>query len=90
MLRHCDASIVTSDSVNMVSDSITAGLPTYLYELRGDKGKFFDFYTILKQKRVLFSTSHDYHKTTINPFNETDRVARIMIAALLKKREYHG
>jgi mitochondrial fission protein ELM1 len=90
MLQHCDASIVTSDSVNMVSDSITAGLPTYLYELRGEKGKFSDFYTILKQKRVLFSASNDYHKTTIDAFNETDRVARIMIAALLKKKDYHG
>jgi uncharacterized protein len=90
MLKYCDAAIVTSDSVNMVSDAISAGLPTYLYELEGDKGKFSDFYAILKQKRLLFSISNDYHKTTINVFNETERVAKIITAALLKKRDYHG
>jgi mitochondrial fission protein ELM1 len=89
MLKYCDAAIVTSDSVNMVSDAITAGLPTYLYELEGNKGKFSDLYTILKQKRLLFSATDDYHKITINPFNETERVAKIIIAALLKKKDYY-
>lgn len=90
MLQHCDAGIVTSDSVNMVSDAITAGLPTYLYELEGEQGKFSDFYNILKQKRLLFTATYDYHKVTIKEFNETERVAKIIVAALLKKREYHG
>jgi hypothetical protein len=85
MLKYCDASIITCDSVNMISDSVTAGLPTFLYELSGDNGKFLHFYNALKRIKLLFSLSHAYKPIKIGMFDETQRVAKIIIAALIKK-----
>jgi mitochondrial fission protein ELM1 len=90
MLKYCEASIVTCDSVNMISDSVVAGLQTFLYTLPGDNGKFAYFYNALKRRGLLSNTSDDYQKKRIGVLNETQRVAKIIIAALLKKESNHG
>ncbi len=87
LLKYCDAAIITSDSVNMISDAVTAGLPSFLYELKGNQGKFLHFYTSLKQRNMVFDASDTYKKTTIDDFDETHRAARIIIAALIKRKE---
>lgn len=85
LLKLCDAAIVTSDSVNMISDTITAGLPTYLFELQGKSGKFSHFYQALKEKNLLFTISDTYEQKNIDNFDETQRVSRILVTALVKQ-----
>ncbi len=90
MLQHCDASIITCDSVNMISDSVTAGLPTFLYELSGDNGKFLHFYNALKRRKLLFSASKTYKPIKIGVFDETQRVSKIIMTALIKRYKHDG
>gem|GEM_PF-3061073 len=84
MLKYCEASIVTCDSVNMISDSIVAGLQTFLYTLPGNHGKFVHFFNALKRRGLLFDTTTEYRRKSVGRLNETQRVSKIIIAALTK------
>jgi mitochondrial fission protein ELM1 len=85
MLKYCDASIITCDSVNMISDSVVAGLQTFIYNLPGENGKFTYFYNALKRRGLLFDATYEYQHKRVGKLNETERVAQIIIAALEKK-----
>lgn len=83
MLKYCDTVIVTCDSVNMISDAVTAGKHIIIYELPGNKGKFQQFYDSLHSKNLL-SMSID-RKESNEQFDEAQRVARIISTALSKR-----
>lgn len=49
LLALADAFLVTSDSVNMIGEALTAGKPVQVLMLAGDPGKFARFYAGLRQ-----------------------------------------
>jgi mitochondrial fission protein ELM1 len=50
LLAVADFLVVTSDSVNMVSEAIATGKPVYVAELRGGSAKFRRFHRLMREK----------------------------------------
>lgn len=87
MMKYCDRTIVTGDSINMISDAATAGLRIIIYELEGHKGKFQKFYDSLRSKNLLSIQSRKTrgNHESIDNFDEAQRVAKIIVNALSKQ-----
>ncbi|MCR9256356.1 MAG: mitochondrial fission ELM1 family protein [Alphaproteobacteria bacterium] len=76
-LAAADAILVTSDSVNMVSEAASTGKPTYLIRLPGDPGKFGRFHDAMIERGHLRAFKGDLEPDwRPEPFDETARIAK--------------
>ena len=74
-LAWADCVIVTSDSVSMISESISSGKPTYLYPLGGGSAKFNRFYESLIDKKYIRWIDGHLENWGSAPVNEAARLA---------------
>lgn len=77
-LRHTKIAIVTSDSVNMISEIASAGLNIILYPMHGKPSKFQHFYNALARRGYLQYFNMDPYIQKVPPLSETQRVASIL------------
>ena len=76
-LRLAKMAIITADSVNMLSEIATSGIPILIYPLKGSPGKFKSFYDDLKKKNLAQDFSFTPKETPPTYFNETIRIATL-------------
>ncbi|MGB8275213.1 MAG: mitochondrial fission ELM1 family protein [Alphaproteobacteria bacterium] len=85
-LAHADAIVVTSDSVNMVSEACATGKPVYVFELEGGSPKFRRFHDEMKRAgftRPFDGTLSDWSH---EPLDETKAVAAAIRERLSRHR----
>ncbi|OUS16285.1 hypothetical protein A9Q97_02360, partial [Rhodospirillales bacterium 47_12_T64] len=75
-LGSAEAIVVTSDSVNMVTEAASTGKPVFIVELEGGNKKFTRFHQQLKQKGITRPFSGSLASWPYPPLNETKRLAQ--------------
>ncbi len=74
-LAHADAILVTSDSVNMVSEAAATGKPVHVIDLPGGSDKFRRFHTAMAKAEITRPFSGAIEHWSYTAPNDTDRVA---------------
>ncbi len=94
MLAHADAFIVTSDSVNMISEACSTGKPVHVAILpaqrrrgSGERDKFSRFHRSLEQSGRIRLFKGQIESWTYQPLREMERIAGLVQAAYLSRRE---
>jgi hypothetical protein len=75
ILALADAFVVTSDSVNMVSEAASTGKPVHVVELEGGSAKFNRFHDSLRQAGITRRFEGQLEKWDYPALNETARIA---------------
>ncbi len=75
-LGSAEAIIVTSDSVNMVTEAASTGKPVFTVELEGGNNKFDRFHKQLEQKGITRPFTGQLENWSYPELNETKRVAQ--------------
>ena len=68
--------IITSDSVNMLSEVATAGLPVLIYPLSGNAANL-NIFTMPSKRDLAQDFSQSPRKTFASKLNETERIAHL-------------
>ena len=83
MLKNAKIILVTSDSVNMISEALSIGHPVILFDLiklEGRKKRFVE--NLIKNKYLLYSSDlinkNQLNKITYQPLSEAKRVGQIL------------
>ncbi len=87
MISCSEAVIVTSDSVNMISEAASAGKQVLIYPIPGRPGKLNFFYKAIKLRACVKDFSPVYKREKCPHFNETDRVAALLIKKFNRNRK---
>jgi mitochondrial fission protein ELM1 len=74
-LGSAEAIIVTSDSVNMVTEAASTGKPVFTVNLEGGNKKFDRFHKQLEQKGITRPFSGRMESWSYSPLKETERMA---------------
>jgi mitochondrial fission protein ELM1 len=74
-LAHADAIVVTSDSVNMVSEAATTGKPVYVFELDGGSPKFQRFHQELRTDGITRPFGGSLEDWSYKPLDDTNETA---------------
>lgn len=75
MLGLADAIVVTSDSVNMVSEACAAGKPVHVFHLEGGSGKFDRFHRTLEEEGITRPFTGTIEQWDSTPPNDMLRAA---------------
>ena len=75
LLAHADAFIVTSDSVNMVSEAAATGKPIHIVELDGGSAKFRRFHELFKRSGITRPFTGTIEHWSYTPPDDTARAA---------------
>lgn len=82
-----DAILVTSDSVSMISDALTAGKPTYIVSLKGENKRFDSFHESIIDKSLAKYFDGQVTPWVNEPLLETKRCAKIISDELIKRTD---
>ncbi len=74
-LAMADSIIVTSDSVNMVSEAATTGKPVFTVDLDGGSAKFRRFHETMRTEGITRPFAGTLAQWTYSPLNDTQRAA---------------
>lgn len=75
LLAHADALIVTSDSVNMVSEAAATGKPIHLVALDGGSAKFRRFHDLFRSSGIARPFTGAIERWSYPPVDDTARAA---------------
>ncbi len=75
MLGLSDAIVVTSDSVNMVSEACATGKPVYVFHLEGGSAKFDRFHQVLEESGITRPFSGTIEHWEYEPPDDMNRAA---------------
>lgn len=75
LLGHADAALVTEDSVNMASETATAGLPVHVFPLTGVAPKIRRFHESLEARGASRRFTGAISDWSYEPLAEADRIA---------------
>ena len=89
MLGLADAVIVTSDSVNMVSEAGATGKPVHVVDLEGGSPKFLRFHSALRQAGITRPFTGVLEQWDYQPLAETRRAAEEIIARIARQDPHH-
>lgn len=78
--------LVTSDSISMISDALTAGKPTYIISLRGENKRFDSFYESIIDKGLAKYFDGHVEPWVTSSLLETKRCAEIIYREFVKRR----
>jgi mitochondrial fission protein ELM1 len=82
MLAHADCIVVTADSVNMVGEAVSTGLPVFVFEPSGNHRKIRFFLDSLLKKGVICPFNGLYEPYEYNPLDSTPCIAAAILAAM--------
>ena len=74
-----DIAIVTPDSVNMVSEAITANLSTYIFDLKCKSKKINKFLSKLKSENLIKKIDGEINKFEFKEINATKEIANHLV-----------
>lgn len=83
-LGSADAVVVTSDSVNMVSEATATGKPVYVYHLPGSGSRFEAFHALMQESGRTRSFDGSLDSWSYEPPDDTGRAAAAIEAALAR------
>jgi mitochondrial fission protein ELM1 len=83
-LALADYIVVTTDSINMMSESLATGMPLLLFEPQGGHHKITQFTRILKDKGYAFPFHGSVAGTPYPPIDSTPQVATRMLEAFTR------
>ncbi|MCZ4280919.1 mitochondrial fission ELM1 family protein [Kiloniella laminariae] len=86
-LGSADAFIVTSDSVNMVTEAASTGKPVHVVELEGGNKKFSRFHQQLKDKGIIRDFTGTLEHWQYPPLSESKRIAKKVLERLARHKE---
>lgn len=72
----CDAIVVTSDSVSMVSEACATGKPVHVFDLEGGSEKFRRFHRNLRRREITRPFTGEIESWSYEAFDDTGHVAR--------------
>ena len=81
-LAAADYILVTEDSTNMATEAASTGKPVFVLKLDGSSLKFRLFHEELESQGAARPYGGAFHGWTYEPVNETDRVAREVLARI--------
>ncbi|MEL7545507.1 MAG: mitochondrial fission ELM1 family protein [Pseudomonadota bacterium] len=84
-LLYSDVAIVTEDSANMLSDAAWHGLPVHIARISGGSPKFDMFHKQLLSHGCARWFEHGVDVWTYEPLREADRVADLIVRAILER-----
>ncbi|AHC73892.1 hypothetical protein P856_685 [Candidatus Endolissoclinum faulkneri L5] len=84
-LHLCEAIVVTSDSVNMISEACSTGKPLHIATIEQETGKLAAFHKRLRNEGYTRPFVGRLEHWTYEPLRETSRVAAIMLKLLAKR-----
>ena len=87
ILATSDSFIVTSDSVNMVSEAAATGKPVHILALEGGSAKFKAFHNDMREAGITRPFTGSLASWSYHPLNETVRVADVLRACLAARRQ---
>ena len=73
-----DTIVVTSDSINMISEACSTGKPVYIITLGKNNKRKQNFLDAMQQEGRTRPFDGNLHNWTYEPLNETERVAAII------------
>ena len=90
LLKNAKLIIVTSDSVNMISEALSSGIPVLIYDLFHQRGRKHTFIqNLIKNKFTNYSYNLKFKKQInqmkYKPLNESNRIGKILQKKLLTK-----
>ncbi len=88
-LAAADIALVTQDSVNMLTDAASAGLPVMIAPMAGRDGKLAQLYDTLIGRDAARWLAGDLTPWSVSPLAETARAAEA-VAALLLRHDAHA
>ena len=74
-----DIAIVTPDSVNMVSETITANLSTYIFDLKCKSKRINKFLSKLKSENLIKKIDGEINKFEFKEINATKEIANHLV-----------
>lgn len=77
-----DAIVVTSDSVNMVTEAAGTGKPVYVYPLRGYSSRLARFHAAMRQRGATRTFDGRLDRWSYEPVNDTEVIAAAVRGAL--------
>ncbi|WP_020591138.1 mitochondrial fission ELM1 family protein [Kiloniella laminariae] len=86
-LGSADAFIVTSDSVNMVTEAASTGKPVYVVDLEGGNKKFSRFHQQLKDRGIIRNFTGTLEHWHYPPLSESRRIAEKVSERLAQHKE---
>lgn len=86
-LAHADSALVTQDSVNMLTDAASAGLPVVIAPMAGRDGKLAQLYDALIARDAARWFAGDLTPWPVTPLAETARAAEAVAALLCAEEE---
>jgi hypothetical protein len=86
MLAHADHIIVTADSVNMVGEAVTTGVPVYVYEPGGGHRKITAYIDRLIGLGAVRRWNGRLESWTYEPIDATPGMAREIASRYLQAR----
>ncbi len=86
ILGLADQLVVTSDSVNMVSEAVASGKPVHVFTLPGGSTKFARFHDVLRQRGLTheFTGNFAVHHPSV-PADDMARAAEAVRAVLARR-----
>ena len=75
LLALSDVALVTPDSVNMLSETLTAGLPTFIFDLKCKSKRINSFLTNLKREKYIKEFNETIEIYDIKKTNATSVIA---------------
>ena len=85
-----DAIIVTSDSINMISEACSTGKPVNIFPLGENSEKREKFISSLEKMGLVKRFNGEYQSWRYEPLNETARIAKLISIKLKEKRITHA
>jgi mitochondrial fission protein ELM1 len=86
MLAHADHVIVTSDSVNMVGEAVTTGVPVHVFEPSGGHRKVTAYIDRLTELGAVRRWSGRLDSWRYDPIDATPVIAREIVRRYLRSR----
>ena len=85
-----DAIIVTSDSINMISEACSTGKPVNIFPLGKNSQKREKFISSLEKMGLVKQFNGKYQSWRYDPLNESTRIAKLINIKLKEKRIIHA
>jgi hypothetical protein len=85
MLALAEAVVVTSDSVNMVSEAVATGAPVLLFEIHGTPARHAGMYAALKEAGALAALDGRFIDLRYSPIDATPVIARALADAYIAR-----
>ena len=85
-----DAIIVTSDSINMISEACSTGKPVNIFPLGKNSEKREKFISSLEKMGLVKQFNGKYQSWRYDPLNESTRIAKLINIKLKEKRIIHA